>query len=182
MNKVLIAVDSIKDSKAVLSVFRNWVRPPDRIILLHVKQLEGNSLMVEMLSDSEVATIKESLKNTEHLERLDNRAEKIISHYKRELENGGLVCVKPVVREGRPAEEILKVAEEEDVDLIVVGCSEKPRLQRFITGCTSRDVQKESRVPVLVAKKAEDEDSPLARERIMPYPDFSAARLKGAEG
>jgi nucleotide-binding universal stress UspA family protein len=60
--------------------------------------------------------------------------------------------VKTVVREGHPSEEILKVAEEQGVDLIMVGCSGKSRIQRFVTGCASRQVEKSAKVPVLIAK------------------------------
>ncbi|MEW5747070.1 MAG: universal stress protein [Nitrospirota bacterium] len=152
MKKVLIAVDGTNDSKAILSVFRNLVRPPEKIVLLHVNQLEGNSMMIDMLSDSEVETLKESVKGTEHLDKLNRRAERILTHYKKELEHGGLISIKTVVRDGRPADEILSVAEEEGADLIVVGCSGKSRLQKLVTGCASRDIEKNAKVPVLVAK------------------------------
>lgn len=152
MNKVLLAVDSTVGSKALLAVFKNLVRPPEKIILLHVKQLEGNSMMIDMLSDSEISTLKDSMQGTERMAKLDERAERIISYYKKELENGGLVSVKSVIREGRPTEEILKVADEEGADLIIVGCSGKSRIQKFFTGCASKEVEKNAKVPVLVAK------------------------------
>lgn len=153
MKKVLIAVDGMNGSSdSVLSVFQNLVKPPENIVLVHVKQLEGNSLMLDMLSDSEIATMKESMKGTEHMEKLDMRAQKILAYHKKKLEEGGLVCIKTVVREGRPTDEILKVAEEEGVDLIIVGCSGKTKMQKMITGCASKDVERNAKVPVLVAK------------------------------
>jgi nucleotide-binding universal stress UspA family protein len=83
---------------------------------------------------------------------LDQKAEKILTHYKKELENGGMTNVKTVIREGHPSEEILKVAEEEEVDLIIVGCGGKTRLQRMVSGCASRDVEKYAKVPVIITK------------------------------
>jgi len=152
MNKVLIAVDGTKDSKRIVSMFRELVSSPEQAVLLHVQQLEGNSMMTAMLGDAEMSTLKESLRGTEHKEALDQKTEKILSHYEKELANIGLTDVKTVVREGHPSDEILRVAEEEGVDLIMVGCSGKSRIQRFVTGCASRHVEKNAKVPVLIAK------------------------------
>lgn len=152
MKKILIAVDSTNNSRTILSVFNNLVRPPEKIILLHVEQLEGNSMMTSMLGDAEMSTLKDMLKETEHKGRLDARAEKILGFYKKELGNGGLLNIQTVIREGNPSEEILKVAEEEAADMIIVGCSGKSKLHKLITGCASREIEKSSKVPVLVAK------------------------------
>lgn len=152
MKKVLIAVDDTKGSMSVLSIFRNLVRPPEEVLLLHVERLEGKSLMVDMLSESELSTIKESLKGTEYKERMDRKAQKILNHYRTELEDGGLISVKTIIREGIPADEILKVAQEENVDLIIVGSNGKRGLDRLITGCVSKDVERNAGIPVLVGK------------------------------
>ena len=152
MKKVLIAVDDTRGSQSVLSVFHNLVRPPEEVVLLHVERLEGKSLMIDMLSESELSTLKESLKGTEYKEALDKKAEQILSHYKKELENGGLINVKSIIREGIPSDEILKVAEAEEVDLIIVGSNEKRGFDRLIAGCVSKDVERHSGVPVIIGK------------------------------
>ena len=153
----MVAVDNTKGSKAVLAVFRNLVRPPEEVVLLHVEKLEGRSLMIDMLGEAELSTLKESLKGTEYKEELDRKAEKILSYYRKELENSGLISVKTVIRDGIPAEEILKVAEEEGVDLIVTGFNEKQGIHRLITGCVSKEVERNATVPVLVARDTTDE-------------------------
>jgi nucleotide-binding universal stress UspA family protein len=124
-----------------------------------VERLEVRSMMIDMLGEAELSTLRESLKGTEHKEKLDKKAEKILNYYKKEMENGGLVSVKTVVREGIPSDEILKVAQEENVHLIITGCNGKTGLNRLITGCVSKDVEKNARVPVLVAKQTGDEAS-----------------------
>jgi len=156
MKKVLVAVDDTKGSKAVFSVFRNLVRPPEEVILLHVERLEGKSLMIDMLGEAELSTLKESLKGTEYKENLDRKAAQILTYYKKELENGGLITIKTVIREGIPADEILKVAEEENVDLIIVGDSGKNGMVRFITGRVGKEVERNAMVPVLLGKEAPD--------------------------
>jgi len=60
------------------------------------------------------------------------------------------VKVRKIMVDGSPAETILKVAEEENVDLIVVGASGKHALERFILGSVSEKVVRHSRAPVLV--------------------------------
>ena len=152
MKKVLIAVDDSKASESVVSVFDNLVRPPQEVLLLHVQRLEGRSLMVDMLSDSELSTIKESLKGTEYKEKLDRYSEKILNYYRKEFENTGLFSIRTIIREGIAADEILKVAQEEKVDLIVVGSNGKKGLNRLITGCVSNEVERKATVPVIVEK------------------------------
>jgi nucleotide-binding universal stress UspA family protein len=70
-----------------------------------------------------------------------------------------LFSVKTVVREGIPSEEILKVAEEENAELIIMGCNGTKGLQRLVTGCVSKDVERSSKVPVLVAKGTTEEEA-----------------------
>jgi hypothetical protein len=62
MRKVLIAVDDPKDSKAMLSAFYNQTRLPEEVILLHVQRFQGKSLMIDMLGNAEMGTLKEALK------------------------------------------------------------------------------------------------------------------------
>lgn len=152
MKKVLIAVDETEDSKTVLSVFKNMVRPPESVILVHVQELEGKSLMIDMLSEAELETLRESLQGTEYKEALDRKSERILNYYRKELENGGLISIKTVVRDGITSEEILKVAQEEGVDLIVTGFSGKTVMQRMLCGSVSKDLERSAPVPVLVAK------------------------------
>jgi nucleotide-binding universal stress UspA family protein len=158
MKKVLIAVDETEGSKSVLSVFQNMVRPPENVVLVHVQNLEGKSMMIDMLSDAELDTLRESIAGTEYKEALDQKSEKILNFYRKELENGGLVSIKTVVRAGVASEEILKIAQEEGVDLIVTGYNGKSFMQRMITGSISKDIEKKAPVPVLVAKNPTAEE------------------------
>ena len=152
MKKVLIAVDSKKNSKEILSLFQNLIWAPENVILLHVEQLEGNSMMTAMLGDAEMSTLKESLKGTDHKAKLDRNANNVLNYYKSELESSGLKNIRTVIREGHHSDEILKEAEEENVDLIVLNCSGKTRLQRLVTGCASKEVEKNAKMPVLITK------------------------------
>jgi nucleotide-binding universal stress UspA family protein len=152
MNKVLIAVDDTKASKAVLATFYNSVQLPQEVILLHVERLEGRSMMIDMLGEAEMSTLKESLKGTEHKENLDRKAGRILNYYRKELADSGFRNVRIITREGHPAEEIIKTAEEEGVELILIGYSGRKMLSRLISGSIASEVEKQAKVPVLVAK------------------------------
>ncbi len=154
MKKVLIAVDETKASKAVLSTFNNSVQQPEEVILLHVERLEGRTLMIDMLGEAEIATLRHELKGTEHKESLTRKTEKILNYYEKELKSSGVVSVRTVVKSGIPSEEILKVAEEEKVELIILGYSGRKGLSRIIAGNVASDVRKAAKAPVLVAKRA----------------------------
>lgn len=62
----------------------------------------------------------------------------------------GLEDAQALGRLGEPADTIVRVADEQDVDLIVVGDNHRGALQRLLTPSTSREVVKRSERPVLV--------------------------------
>jgi nucleotide-binding universal stress UspA family protein len=161
MNKVLIAVDGTKASTAVLSTFYNLVKKPEHVILLHVQKLQGRSLMLDMLGDAEMSTLKESIAGTEHKNALDEKADKILNYYKSQLEDSG-VNISTEIRAGHPCDEILKVADEENVDLILLGNSGRKGLNRLISGSVAREVQKHTKVPVMVAKRPSTCEEPYS--------------------
>ncbi len=150
--KVLIAVDGTRATQAVLSTYSHLVRHPDEVVLLHVQRLEGESVMIDMLGEPELATLKNSLAGTEHQQILDERAAKILEHYRSKLSTP-VTSVRNVVRAGRPADEILAVAVQEGVDLIILGASRKNRLDRLITGSVAKEVEDLAGVPVLRARR-----------------------------
>ncbi len=163
MKKVLVAVDDTRAAESVVSVFDNLVRPPEEVILLHVERLEGRTRMIDMLGEAELSTLREQLRGTEYKEALDRKAESILSHYKRKFDNGGLVKVTTMIREGIPSEEISKVAQDENVELIIVGCDRQEGLNRFIFGCVSEQVERDSGVPVIVAKETTEHKAAALR-------------------
>jgi nucleotide-binding universal stress UspA family protein len=153
MKKVLIAVDDTKGTRNsfnMCSVMCSCMNP-DSIVLVFVEKFEGRSLIDDMLGDTEISTLKEVLAGTEYKEALDKKANDILNHYKGELEAKGLKGVKTVIREGHPADEILKAAEEEGVDMIIVGSRGK-RTSHLFMGSVSREVVNRSDIPVLVVK------------------------------
>lgn len=155
MKKILIAVDETKGTKELFNVCTDMcscVRP-ETIVLCYVEKLEGRSLMDDaLLSVSEMATLKEALEGTEYQEALDKKAQAVLTYYKKVLEEKGLTAVKTVIRKGHPAEEILQTADDEGVDMIMVG-SRGSRTSHLFMGSVSREVVNGAKIPVLVVKR-----------------------------
>ncbi|NJD54573.1 MAG: universal stress protein [Candidatus Methanoperedens sp.] len=55
--------------------------------------------------------------------------------------------------EGHPAEEILRLAEEQSVDLIVMGTLGRSGMEKFLLGSVADKVIRGSRIPVLTVRK-----------------------------
>lgn len=153
MKKILIAVDDTKGSKAAATTFEKLFpcADPDEVILLYVERFAGESFMDDMITDSELTTLNEVLKGTEYKEALDKKAASIMDFYKKSLEGKGMKKIKTLIKTGHPAEEILKTANDEKADLIVIGSRGK-RTHSFVLGSVSREVVNGSEVPVFVTK------------------------------
>lgn len=62
------------------------------------------------------------------------------------------VKVEFVNLEGNPAEKILSFAEEQDMDMIVIGSLGKTDIERFLLGSVSEKVVRNAKIPVLVVR------------------------------
>jgi len=153
MKKILIAVDDTKGSKNAFSVCSDICScmRPETIMLLYVEKFEGRSLIDEMLGDAELSTLKEVFEGTEYKEMLDRKAQAILNHYKKILEDKGIKGVKTIIKGGHPADEIIKSAKEEGADMIVVGSRGK-RVSHIFMGSVSKEVVNRAEIPVLVVK------------------------------
>jgi nucleotide-binding universal stress UspA family protein len=155
MKKILIAVDDTKGTKELFNVCMDMcacVRP-ETTVLCYVEKLEGKSLMDDvLLSVSEMATLKKALEGTEYQEALDKKAQTVLDYYRKLLEGKGFTGIKSVIRKGHPAEEILKTADEEGADIIMIG-SRGARTSQLFMGSVSREVVNHAKIPVLVVKR-----------------------------
>jgi len=153
VKNILLAVDDTKGSEKVFSVgshFCSCIRP-EKIVLVYVEKFEGRSLMAEMLGDAEMSTLRDVLRGSEYQEALDKKAQTLLDHYKKSLEEKGLTGIKTVIKRGHPAEEILNAVREENAEVIVIGSRGK-RTSHLFMGSVSREVVDRSEVPVLLVK------------------------------
>jgi nucleotide-binding universal stress UspA family protein len=89
-------------------------------------------------------------------EELRADVKRAVEHFEEKLEenqcNGKCknVKFKLLIKEGKPAEVILKTIDEEEIDQVVIGKSGKKGLERFLLGKTTDKVVREAKVPVNV--------------------------------
>ncbi|ADG13820.1 UspA domain protein [Methanocaldococcus infernus ME] len=123
----------------------------EKVILLNVidKSEEENLLStifkIFNIGSKEREEIEKKLKD-ESLKKLDE--------IKKELESLGFE-VKNISVFGTPHEEIVKVANEEDVDIIIMGSHGKTNIKEILLGSVTEHVIKKSDKPVMVIRRAE---------------------------
>lgn len=76
---------------------------------------------------------------------------KTLSETKKIVEDSG-VEVKDVLLSGHPAEEIIKFAEDNNIDLIVMGTLGATGLEKFLMGSVAEKVVRFSKIPVMVVR------------------------------
>lgn len=155
MKKILLAVDDTKSSLKIIDkvteIFCTCM--PKEIVLLYVQKIiSGRSVMDDLIiSSSEWETLKDSLEGTEYQDMRNEKAQKIMGYYKDHLNEKGISGVKTVIKKGHAAEEIINVAKEEEVDMIIMGCR-STRMHNLFMGSVSREVTNNSEVSVLLIK------------------------------
>jgi nucleotide-binding universal stress UspA family protein len=77
---------------------------------------------------------------------------------------------RSVIGEGNSAKEIIRVAEEEGVDLIVMGKKGLSALEKIFIGSVANQVLRHARMPLLLTKEKSD---PLKFDKILVPTDFS---------
>ncbi len=89
---------------------------------------------------------------------LETEAKKAVTFVEETGKASG-IRVEPVFLEGHPADRILDFAEQEDMDLIVMGTLGRTGIDRFLLGSVAEKVVRHSKIPVMVVKgEAEKED------------------------
>ncbi len=128
--KVIYATDFSDYSLRVVNVilmYRDWI---DEVVVVRVVNVGRFSSDLER-------------EKTES----DERLKEVVDF----LKSNGLNC-RGVLRVGDPAEEIVRVAEGENADLIAMGHRGRSFLKKVLLGSTAEGVVRLSKVPVLVVK------------------------------
>ncbi|MDD2438683.1 MAG: universal stress protein [Methanosarcinaceae archaeon] len=85
---------------------------------------------------------------------LQKEGEKVVAEVKESGESVG-VKVETVLGEGHPSDEILNIAKERNIDLIIMGTLGKTGIDRFLLGSVAEKVVRNSSVPVMVVRSEE---------------------------
>ena len=74
-------------------------------------------------------TMSQEESRAKEMERIQSELDNIIGKEKK-----GDVKIKKIIKEGDPVEEIMKVIEEEKIDLVILRAHEESRIERFLVG------------------------------------------------
>ncbi len=157
INTILYATDLGEHTRPVFRHAISQARKSEaQIIMVHV---------VEPLSNAAISVIDSYLshENTKKLQK--NTMEKILNVMKQRLEKfcadeleaanvQSSRVIEVIVITGSPSEEILRVGDKHNVDMIVMGRSTRSLLGNVVMGSTARRVTKLASVPVLVVPNA----------------------------
>lgn len=74
-------------------------------------------------------TMSQEKSRAKEMERIQSELDNVIGK-----ETKGDVKIKKIIKEGDPVEEIMKVIEEEKIDLVILRAHEESRIERFLVG------------------------------------------------
>ena len=155
IKKILYATDLSKNSEYAFYYAVDMAKKHDaEIIILHT---------IEPISTRAFGTLTEDVQHDQHevsMEVIRNRLQKFCEKVE---EKNSLACVslvtKTLFQVGYPVEEILKVADEEGCNLIVLGNHGKGFLRQTFLGSVSRSVLDRTRKPVFIIPLPSEEIS-----------------------
>lgn len=153
MNRVLVAVDGVKGSRACVEACARLFadRQPPTVILLHVLRYGGPSSADGMSIDAELAELRQALEGTPQLEALKAKAEAALAAQRALFEERGFRDLHTVIKSGRAAEGILNGAAEYTAELIVIG-NTRSLIDKLMLGDVAQQVANGAAVPVLLAR------------------------------
>ncbi len=137
MWKVVYATDFSDQSNKVLSVIMKY------------RELIGEVVIVRVINIHRISFPFVNAK--EIIEKETAYAKEKIAELRDFLNNYGIKCEKHHIPVGDPAEEIARVAEEENADVIFMGSRGKS-LRKILLGSVAEGIVKISKVPVLTVK------------------------------
>ena len=91
-------------------------------------------------------------------EALKNQGQKAVNHIKKLGEVKG-IKVESILLEGNPSEELIRYAEENKMDIVIMGTLGNTGVNRMLMGSVAGNMVRHSKVPVMVvSKKYESQD------------------------
>lgn len=142
--KILVAIDGSKDAAEGVSIALNIAKTQGaEVMLLAVIPIYPDI-------DLEItARARDSLES-----KLSTQAEQVLSKAKESFQAGGISPKAVIINAGAVADEIVKMAEDEKMDLIVIGSRGLGATGRFSLGGTAMKIISHAPCSVLVAKAA----------------------------
>ncbi len=146
-SKILLPTDGSKNSERAIAHALTIAEFEDaEIVVLNVVDSVYLTGLPEedLITKSEMILEEESKKVTSRVEDIIKKLEEEKGSESKEIK----VSTKTI--EGNAADVILKVSENEDIDLIVIASSGKHMLDRFLLGSVTEKTVRHTKVPILV--------------------------------
>ncbi len=151
--KILIATDGSEHvKKAVTHAIELAKLSEAELHAIYVMDIKADCAK-ELYTDRSTGSLKRVLRNEGIcIDIYRKEGETAIKYIEDMAKRDGLDIKKWIVK-GHPAEEILKLAEEQSIDLIVVGTLGRSGIEKFLLGSVADKVIRNSRIPVLTVRK-----------------------------
>jgi universal stress protein A len=144
---ILVPIDFSEHSKKTIRYATRFAaRYQASLRLLHVFQIPDYA--VTQYEHRQVGS--DQLKN--QVDIAEDEARQNLEQFEKELLNQG-VNVKAFLRVGYPLEEIIQVANDPEIDLIIIGSHGRSGIKRLLLGSTAQRVVEHAPCPVLVVKE-----------------------------
>lgn len=156
---ILFATDGSEYADYALDFMLRFPFPPDSImtVLSVVSDIPMLPAELDALDETQSEALNAAYKD------LQEDAQKLVDRASARLRADGWQS-ETMVRTGKPVDQILRVAEEIDADLIVVGSHGMSRAQRFLLGSVSDRVLEYASCSVVIVKNKPGEAMPESIE------------------
>jgi len=145
-SKILVALDGSENAtKALQTAITLSLRCEAALVLFHALQIRV------LRPDYEVAMVTSNARQL-YSKLAREQAEDIMQKALRAATEAGLDAVRSLIKEGRPAQTIVSVVKEENIELLVIGTRGLSGLREITMGSVAHKVTVASPCPVLVVK------------------------------
>jgi nucleotide-binding universal stress UspA family protein len=162
IKKILYATDLSANARHAFGYAVSLANRHDaKITVLHVvEELSSfaRSMVEDILGEKRWAELRRE-REVEVIAGLKSRLDNFFSEVRRNQPDYPFVIDKTIVVTGHPVDQIIRHAEEKDMDLVVIGSRGKGGLADVTMGTTSRRVLRRCKVPVLVVRLTELNDA-----------------------
>lgn len=141
--RILVPLDGSQNAQSALKT------------AIQIARYFGSTLILMSVADQGSMSIASGSLPLDLSQELGKRAQQILNEGQSTVETAG-VAMESFVTEGIPKNEIVSAAEDEEVDLIVIGKSGADALNRLLIGSTTAYVVRRAPVQVLVVNAEEN--------------------------
>ncbi|MCE1188380.1 MAG: universal stress protein [Ignavibacteria bacterium] len=143
IRKILVPVDFSENSKAALEYAHSFIKMFNaELILTHI---------IEPIVYPPDFSLGQITLPTDDLKEIENRVRSELAKWAEDERNVG-IKTKSIIATGKPFLEIIQIAKDEDVDLIIISSHGHTGMEHILFGSTSEKVVRKAPCPVLTVR------------------------------